>query len=69
MSKETVDAAAGEASPAGLMSRRETLKDIGKFAAVTAPAMLVLIEAMPAAACADTGNKIGLAKNGKRSVV
>jgi hypothetical protein len=69
MSKETVDAAAGEASAAGLMSRRETLKDIGRFAAVTAPAMLVLIEALPAAACVDSGNKTGFAKNGKRSVV
>ncbi len=53
-----------------LRSRRQSLKTIGKFAAVTAPAMLVLLDAGAAGAgCADTGNKLGWTKNGKTSVV
>ncbi len=64
---ETVPA--GDAA-AELKSRRQSLKDIGKFVAVTAPAMLVLLEAGSAAACnTDSGNKTGWDKNGKKSAV
>ncbi|MFO1170436.1 MAG: hypothetical protein U1E49_05635 [Hyphomicrobiaceae bacterium] len=53
-----------------LQSRRQSLKTIGKFAAVTAPAMLVLLDAGAAgAACPTTGNKVGWTVNGKNSVV
>lgn len=61
-------ASSGEAA-AELKSRRQSLMDIGKFAAVTAPAMLVLLEASVATACPDAGNKTGWDKNGKRSAV
>lgn len=53
-----------------LQSRRQSLKAIGKFAAVTAPAMLILLDAGTAgAACPDNGNKVGWNVNGKNSVV
>lgn len=53
-----------------LQSRRQSLKSIGKFAAVTAPAMLILLDAGTAgAACPTNGNKVGWATNGKNSVV
>ena len=69
MSKDKVDATVEDTSDAGLKSRRQSLKDIGKFAAVTAPAMLVLLQGGSAAACADTGAKNGWGKNGKASAV
>lgn len=54
----------------GLQSRRQSLKAIGKFAAVTAPAMLILLDSRAAgAACPDNGNKNGWDVNGKNSVV
>lgn len=62
----------GDARPSAsdaLQSRRQSLKAIGKFAAVTAPAMLVLLDAGAAGACPDAGNKAGWSKNGKNSVV
>jgi hypothetical protein len=52
-----------------LQSRRQSLKVIGKFAAVTAPAMLILLDAGAAGACPDAGKKNGWDKNGKNSVV
>ena len=53
-----------------LQSRRQPLKAMAKFAAVTAPAMLVLLDGGTAgAACPDNGNKVGWNQNGKNSVV
>ncbi|MEZ5926371.1 MAG: hypothetical protein R3D57_18530 [Hyphomicrobiaceae bacterium] len=68
MSNETSTKAADERAET-LKSRRQSLKDIGKFAAVTAPAMLVLLEAGSASACPDAGNKNGWQVNGKASPV
>lgn len=52
------DAAA--ATPANeLQTRRQSLKSIGRFAAATAPAMLVLLKAGEAAACHGNGNGNG----------
>lgn len=70
MSQPTHETVSSGDAAAELKSRRQSLKDIGKFAAVTAPAMLVLLEAGGAAACNTTsGNKTGWDKNGKRSKV
>lgn len=70
MSSDKIESvAAGDAKAAELKSRRELLKDIGKFAAVTAPAMLVLLKAGSVSACPDAGAKTGWDTNGKRSAV
>ncbi len=69
MSQNENEPVSGGDATAELKSRRQSLKDIGKFAAVTAPAMLVLLEASAATACPDAGNKTGWDKNGKRSAV
>ena len=70
MSSDKIESVAtGDAKAAELKSRRESLKDIGKFAAVTAPAMLVLLKAGSVSACPDAGNKNGWDTNGKRSAV
>lgn len=72
MSNDDISDTCDPARPAtdALQSRRQSLKTIGKFAAVTAPAMLVLLDAGTAdAACPDNGNKVGWDKNGKNSIV
>lgn len=70
MSQDSDEAVSGNDAAADLKSRRDSLKNIAKFAAVTAPAMLVLLEAGGAAACNTTsGNKAGWDKNGKMSRV
>lgn len=71
MSNDDTPDMGGAPPPASdaLQSRRQSLKAIGKFAAVTAPAMLVLLDAGTAGACPDAGNKTGWGKNGKNSVV
>ena len=68
MSQDKNETVASEAA-AELKSRRQSLMDIGKFAAVTAPAMLVLLQSSAATACPDAGKKPGWDKNGKRSAV
>ena len=55
MSTETGKAPRARAAEtsAPLQTRRESLKQIGKFAAATAPAMLVLLGARPGEACPE----------------
>ena len=57
-----------EAASQELPSRRESLKQIGRFAAATAPAMLVLLEHGSASACDDDegGSQTRPSKFGKR---
>ncbi len=50
-----VAAAVNEAADERLRSRRQSLRDIGRFAAMTAPAMLVLLEGGVASASEDGG--------------
>ncbi len=69
MSQDNLEAVSAGDAAAELKSRRQSLKDIGKFVSVTAPAMLVLLEASAAGACPDAGNKTGWEKNGKKSAV
>jgi hypothetical protein len=58
-----------ETTPSGSDSRREFLKKCGKYAAVTPPAIAVLLSTSltsDAIAKSSTGKKTGWGKNGKK---
>ena len=49
----------GDAARPALVTRRQSLQRISRFAAATAPAMLVLVSGMNAQACSDEKSSKG----------